>query len=49
VLAGVEEIFLVMTVTVLLSVLLHGVSAAPLVRRFAAQPARDDRRQALPL
>jgi sodium/hydrogen antiporter len=48
-LAGVEEIFLVMTVTVLLSVLLHGVSAAPLVRRFAAQPARDDRRQALPL
>ena len=48
-LAGLEEIFLVMTVTVLLSVLLHGLTAAPLVRRFAAQPARHDRRQTVPL
>jgi NhaP-type Na+/H+ or K+/H+ antiporter len=48
-LAGLAEIFLVMTVTVLLSVLLHGLTAAPLVRRFAAQPARDDRRQTVPL
>jgi NhaP-type Na+/H+ or K+/H+ antiporter len=44
-LAGVEEIFLVMTVTVLLSVLLHGVSAAPLIQRFAAQSAHEDRRR----
>jgi NhaP-type Na+/H+ or K+/H+ antiporter len=34
-LAGIDEIFLVMTVTVLLSVVAHGVSAAPLTRRYA--------------
>jgi sodium/hydrogen antiporter len=34
-LAGIDEIFLVMTVTVLLSVIAHGVSAAPLTRRYA--------------
>ncbi|HTE59762.1 MAG TPA: cation:proton antiporter, partial [Solirubrobacteraceae bacterium] len=34
-LAGIDEIFLVMTVTVLLSVLAHGISAAPLTRRYA--------------
>jgi sodium/hydrogen antiporter len=33
-LAGLDEIFLVMTVTVLLSVFLHGASAAPLARWF---------------
>ncbi len=34
-LAGVDEIFLVMTVTVLVSVFAHGVSAGPLTRRYA--------------
>jgi NhaP-type Na+/H+ or K+/H+ antiporter len=34
-LAGIEQIFLVMTVTVLLSVVAHGISAAPLTRRYA--------------
>jgi len=34
-LAGIDEIFLVMTITVLLSVLAHGISAAPLTRRYA--------------
>ena len=34
-LAGLEEIFLVMTVTVLMSVVAHGVTAAPLTRRLA--------------
>jgi sodium/hydrogen antiporter len=34
-LTGIEEIFLVMTVTVLLSVFAHGISAAPLTRRYA--------------
>jgi sodium/hydrogen antiporter len=36
-LAGVEEIFLVTTVTVLMSVVAHGVTAAPLTRRLAAE------------
>jgi sodium/hydrogen antiporter len=41
-LGGVEEIFLVMTVTVLMSVVAHGVSAAPFTRRLAAaeEPAK---------
>ena len=34
-LAGLDQIFLTMTVTVLLSVAVHGVSAAPLTRRYA--------------
>ncbi len=34
-LAGIEQIFLVMTVTVLLSVFAHGISAAPLTRLYA--------------
>ena len=34
-LTGLEEIFLTMTVTVLLSVFLHGITAAPLTRRYA--------------
>ncbi len=34
-LTGIDEIFQVMTVTVLLSVLAHGISAAPLTRRYA--------------
>jgi sodium/hydrogen antiporter len=34
-LTGLDEIFLVMTVTVLLSVFAHGISAAPLTRRYA--------------
>lgn len=34
-LSGIDEIFLVMTVTVLLSVYAHGLSAAPLTRRYA--------------
>jgi sodium/hydrogen antiporter len=34
-LAGLDQIFLVMTITVLLSVLAHGISAAPLTRRYA--------------
>jgi NhaP-type Na+/H+ or K+/H+ antiporter len=32
---GIDEIFLVMTITVLLSVVAHGISAAPLTRRYA--------------
>jgi NhaP-type Na+/H+ or K+/H+ antiporter len=36
-LAGLEEIFLVTTVTVLMSVVAHGVTAVPLTRRLAAQ------------
>jgi NhaP-type Na+/H+ or K+/H+ antiporter len=39
-LAGLDEIFLVMTVTVLISVFAHGISAAPLTRRFAAPATR---------
>ena len=35
-LAGIDAIFLAMTVTVLLSVFAHGISAAPLTRRYAA-------------
>jgi NhaP-type Na+/H+ or K+/H+ antiporter len=35
-LTGIEQIFLVMTVTVLLSVFAHGITAAPLSRRFAS-------------
>jgi sodium/hydrogen antiporter len=34
-LAGLDQIFLVMTLTVLLSVLAHGISAAPLTRRYS--------------
>jgi sodium/hydrogen antiporter len=34
-LTGIREIFLVMTVTVLMSVFAHGVSAGPLTRRYA--------------
>jgi sodium/hydrogen antiporter len=33
-LAGIEAIFVVVTVTVLLSVFAHGISAAPLTRRY---------------
>ena len=36
-LTGLDEIFLTMTVTVLLSVFLHGVTAAPLTRWYAAR------------
>jgi sodium/hydrogen antiporter len=36
-LAGLEAIFLVVTVTVLLSVFAHGISAAPLTRRWASR------------
>jgi NhaP-type Na+/H+ or K+/H+ antiporter len=36
-LAGIEQIFLVVTVTVLMSVVAHGVTAAPLTRRLAAE------------
>jgi sodium/hydrogen antiporter len=39
-LAGIEEIFLVTTVTVLMSVVAHGVTAAPLTRRLAAEAER---------
>jgi NhaP-type Na+/H+ or K+/H+ antiporter len=51
-LRGLDEIFLVMTVTVLMSVLAHGITAAPLTRWYArragtlAPPA--DRREAQP-
>ena len=48
-LAGLDEIFLVATITVLLSVFLHGVTAAPLTRRFGGQPALDERRHAMRL
>ena len=34
-LQGIDQIFVVMTVTVLLSVFAHGITAAPLSRRFA--------------
>ena len=37
-LAGIETIFVVVTVTVLLSVFAHGISAAPLTRRYARSP-----------
>jgi NhaP-type Na+/H+ or K+/H+ antiporter len=40
-LSGIDEIFLVMTVTVLLSVVAHGVSAAPLTRRYAGVAGED--------
>jgi NhaP-type Na+/H+ or K+/H+ antiporter len=41
-LGGVDQIFLVMTVTVLLSILAHGVTATPLTRRYArGVPARS--------
>jgi NhaP-type Na+/H+ or K+/H+ antiporter len=41
-LPGIEPTFLVVTVTVLLSVLLHGATAAPVTDRFArrAEPSR---------
>jgi NhaP-type Na+/H+ or K+/H+ antiporter len=41
-LAGIEEIFLVMTVTVLMSVVAHGVTAAPLTKRLCATAANDE-------
>jgi sodium/hydrogen antiporter len=34
-LAGIDEIFIVVTVTVLMSVFAHGITAAPLTRRYA--------------
>jgi NhaP-type Na+/H+ or K+/H+ antiporter len=43
-LTGLDEIFVVMTVTVLLSVFAHGISAAPLTRRYvlrAGTPGLD--------
>jgi NhaP-type Na+/H+ or K+/H+ antiporter len=36
-LAGIETIFVVVTVTVLLSVFAHGISAAPLTRRYGGR------------
>jgi sodium/hydrogen antiporter len=39
-LAGIEQIFLVMTVTVLMSVVAHGLTAAPLTHRLAARAER---------
>jgi NhaP-type Na+/H+ or K+/H+ antiporter len=45
-LAGIEQIFFVMTVTVLLSVLAHGVSAAPLTRLYARRADAPDPPQA---
>jgi sodium/hydrogen antiporter len=48
-LAGNAEIFLVMTITVLLSVLAHGVSAAPLTRRYAALDGEDEPEQREPV
>ena len=48
-LAGLDEIFLTMTVAVLLSVLAHGMSAAPLTNRYArAQAAAPAARPAVP-
>jgi NhaP-type Na+/H+ or K+/H+ antiporter len=48
-LAGLDQIFLVMTVTVVLSVFAHGVSAAPLTRRFGRADAGErDEREAVP-
>jgi hypothetical protein len=38
--AGLEQIFHVMTVTVLMSVVAHGVSAAPLTRRMGQSDER---------
>jgi NhaP-type Na+/H+ or K+/H+ antiporter len=35
-LTGIEEIFVVMTLTVLMSVFAHGITAAPLTRRYAS-------------
>ena len=47
-LRGIDEIFLVMTVTVLMSVVAHGVTAAPLTRRFAGvAEVRSGRGEAL--
>ena len=40
-LAGLEQIFLAMTVTVLLSVFAHGITAAPLSRRYARSTAGE--------
>jgi NhaP-type Na+/H+ or K+/H+ antiporter len=48
-LAGLDQIFLTMTVTVLLSVLAHGVTAAPLTRRYALGESAEARdRPAVP-
>jgi sodium/hydrogen antiporter len=41
-LAGIDEIFLVMTVTVLLSVFAHGITAAPLTRLYARPGPNGD-------
>ncbi len=41
-LQGIEQIFVVMTVTVLMSVFAHGMTAAPLGRRFARAPVAAD-------
>ena len=45
-LTGIEGIFLVMTVTVLMSVFAHGISAAPLTRIYArrTEPSAVDER-----
>ena len=48
-LQGLEQIFLVMTVTVLLSVFAHGITAAPLSRSFGAGDAAAAREPAAPL
>jgi NhaP-type Na+/H+ or K+/H+ antiporter len=40
-LAGLEQIFVAVTVTVLLSVFAHGISAAPLTRRYARTAADE--------
>jgi NhaP-type Na+/H+ or K+/H+ antiporter len=48
-LSGNGEIFLVMTVTVLLSVVAHGVSAAPLTRRYAGLDGEDEPEHREPL
>jgi sodium/hydrogen antiporter len=45
-LAGLEEIFLVTTVTVLLSVFAHGISAAPLIRGLHREPPDESVREA---
>lgn len=41
-LAGLDQIFLVMTVTVLMSVVAHGVTAAPLMKRLFAATSSDE-------
>jgi len=41
-LQGIDQIFVVMTVTVLLSVFAHGITAAPLSRRYARTAAGGD-------